>query len=363
MFDVDFDNFVNYWLLCQVFYYGDVNCFSIDLQMCNYLQDNLGMVYIVFGVMCGVLLYVLSQQYVNGFMFDGILFVEGVELKYINQVFYIDYCVWLLVCLQVYFDEIGDFVLFDMVVCDVIGVEFIVVECLDCVMVWLQQDCDVCGLFYIVQGDWCDLMNMVGYKGCGVFGWLIVVVVYVMQLWVGQCEDVGCVSQVVCWYEVVFEFNQVVNCYFWDGCWFVCGIIDDGVFFGVYIDIEGCIYFNLQFWVMFSGVVSDVQCVLMVEVIEVEFEMLYGVFMFVLFYFCMCDDVGCVMQKYLGVVENGVVYNYVVSFYIYVLYEIGDGDWVFRLLCQMIFGLDVVDYFQCGQLLIFIFNYYCGVYK
>ena len=47
-------------------------------------------------------------------------------------------------------------------------------------MRWLLQARDARGLSYIAQGDWCDPMNMVGYRGKGVSGWLSLATAYAL---------------------------------------------------------------------------------------------------------------------------------------------------------------------------------------
>jgi hypothetical protein len=162
-----------------VFYHGDVNRLSTDPQTRNYLQDNMGMSFIKPSVMRKAFLHALSQQEASGAMPDGILLAEGAELKYINQVPHTDHCVWLPVALKVYLDETGDY---DILNEDVIGAEsgvaLTVSERVSSAMDWLLQARDKRGLSYIAQGDWCDPMNMVGYKGRGVSGWLTVATAY-----------------------------------------------------------------------------------------------------------------------------------------------------------------------------------------
>jgi cellobiose phosphorylase len=58
-------------------------------------------------------------------------------------------------------------------------------------MRWLIQARDSRGLSYIGQGDWCDPMNMVGYKGKGVSGWLSVAVAYALNTWAAVCAEEG----------------------------------------------------------------------------------------------------------------------------------------------------------------------------
>src|SRR5690606_30672466 len=188
--DAELDNFVNHWLPRQVFYHGDVNRLTTDPQTRNYLQDNMGMSYIKPAVTRAAFLHALSQQEASGAMPDGILLIEGAELKYINQIPHTDHCVWLPVCLQAYLDETGDFAILQEPVKDAEGDNVLTVfERISRAMQWLLQARDERGLSYIDQGDWCDPMNMVGYKGKGVSGWLSVATAYALNLWADICDQ------------------------------------------------------------------------------------------------------------------------------------------------------------------------------
>ena len=356
--DADFDRFVNHWLPRQVFYHGDVNRLSTDPQTRNYLQDNLGMAYIAPAVTRRALLHALSQQHANGSMPDGILLIEGAELKYINQVPHTDHCVWLPVCLQAYLDETGDFPLLDVVVNDLT-----VAQRLDAAMAWLWQDRDARGLSYIAQGDWCDPMNMVGYKGRGVSGWLTVAAAFAMKLWAGISADAGRAAAATRWRGAAQELNDAANRHLWDGDWFARGITDDGVVFGVSADTEGRIYLNPQSWALLSGAASDAQRAKMLAAIEAQLDTPHGVAMFNPPYARMRDDVGRVTQKHPGSAENGAVYNHAASFYVHALYDAGEGDRAFHALRRMIPGPDEADLLQRGQLPVFIPNYYRGAHR
>lgn len=356
--DAEFDNFVNHWLPRQVFYHGDVNRLCTDPQTRNYLQDNLGMAYIAPAVTRGALLHALSQQAANGSMPDGILLIEGAELKYINQVPHTDHCVWLPVCLRAYLDETADFALLEV---EVAGMT--VAERLDAAMAWLQQDRDTRGLSFIAQGDWCDPMNMVGYKGRGVSGWLTVAAAYAMRLWSGICRDAGRIGQAPRWQAAADELNAAANRHLWDRDWFARGITDDGVVFGVQSDTEGRIYLNPQSWAMLSGAASAEQRAKMLVAIDAQLETPHGVAMFNPPYSGMRDDVGRVTQKHPGSAENGAVYNHAASFYVHALYDAGEGDRAYSALRRMIPGPDRGDYLQRGQLPVFIPNYYRGAHR
>ena len=355
--DADFDRFVNHWLPRQVFYHGDVNRLSTDPQTRNYLQDNLGMAYIAPQVTRAALLHALGQQQANGSMPDGILLVEGAELKYINQVPHTDHCVWLPVCLQAYLDETGDFAsLAELVNGQTVA------ERLDAAMAWLLQDRDARGLSYIAQGDWCDPMNMVGYKGRGVSGWLTVAAAYAMTLWAGISTDAARPGAATRWRAAAQALNEAANRHLWDGDWFARGITDDGVVFGVQADTAGRIYLNPQSWALLSGAADATQRARMIAAIDEHLETPHGVAMFHPPYPGMRDDVGRVTQKHPGSAENGAVYNHAASFYVHALYAIGDADRAYSALRRMIPGPDEADLLQRGQLPVFIPNYYRGAH-
>ncbi|SHN12829.1 cellobionic acid phosphorylase [Duganella sacchari] len=366
--DADLDNFVNHWLPRQVFYHGDVNRLSTDPQTRNYLQDNMGMSFIKPSVMRKAFLHALSQQEASGAMPDGILLAEGAELKYINQVPHTDHCVWLPVALKVYLNETADY---DILNEDVIGadsgVALTVSERVSSAMDWLLQARDKRGLSYIAQGDWCDPMNMVGYKGRGVSGWLTVATAYALNLWAEICETTGASSSLA---ESAKHFragaravNRAANEYLWDGDWYARGITDDNVTFGVRKDQEGRIWLNPQAWAILGGAANTGQRASMLAQVEQQLVTPYGVQMFAPPYSAMRDDVGRVTQKHPGSAENGAVYNHAAIFYIYSLYAIGESDRAYALLRKMLPGPEEIDYLQRGQLPVFIPNYYRGAWR
>ncbi|MBP1203038.1 cellobionic acid phosphorylase [Duganella sp. 1411] len=368
--DKELDNFVNNWLPRQVFYHGDVNRLSTDPQTRNYLQDNMSMSFIKPGVMRAAFLHALSQQEASGAMPDGILLAEGAELKYINQVPHTDHCVWLPVALKVYLDETGDYdILNEDVVGHESGVAITVSERMSSAMDWLLQSRDQRGLSYIAQGDWCDPMNMVGYKGRGVSGWLTVATAYALNLWAEICESSSNGGASASLAESAKHFragavavNRAANEHLWDGDWYARGITDDNVTFGISKDKEGRIYLNPQAWAILGGAADAGQRAAMMAQVELQLDTPYGVAMFAPPYSAMRDDVGRVTQKHPGSAENGAVYNHASIFYIYSLYTIGEGDRAYKLLRQMIPGPSEADYLQRGQLPVFIPNYYRGAY-
>jgi cellobionic acid phosphorylase len=359
--DKALNNFVNHWLPRQVYYHGDVNRLTTDPQTRNYLQDNMGMSFVKPPVMRAAFLHALSQQEASGAMPDGILLAEGAELKFINQVPHTDHCVWLPVSLEAYLDETADWALLDEVVLDASGRSETVAVRMGRAMAWLLKERDERGLSFIAQGDWCDPMNMVGYKGRGVSGWLTVAAAYALNLWAGMCEHVGAPAQH--FRAGAAAMNGAANEHLWDGRWFARGITDDNVKFGVKEDREGRIYLNPQAWAILSGAASEEQRACMLAEVEDQLYSPYGVSMFAPPYSKMRDDVGRVTQKHPGSAENGAVYNHAAIFYIYSLYTVGEGNRAYDLLRQMIPGPGEADYLQRGQMPVFIPNYYRGAHR
>jgi cellobionic acid phosphorylase len=360
--DAEFSNFVNHWLGRQVFYHGDVNRLTTDPQTRNYLQDNMGMSYIDTRIARAAFLHSLSQQEPSGAMPDGIILVEGAELKYINQVPHTDHCVWLPVCLQAYLNETDDYAMLDEIVPDREGHSKTAFNRITAAMRWLEGARDERGLSYIAQGDWCDPMNMVGYKGKGVSGWLTVATAYALNLWANVCDERREPGLAGEFRAGASACNAAVVAHLWDGRWFGRGITDDGTVFGVSTDREGSIFLNVQSWSMLSGAADEAKQKLMIESIAEKLETPYGVMTLAPAFTSMREDVGRITQKFPGSAENGSVYNHDSTFYVFALYLIGDQDRAYRILRQLIPGPDPADYERRGQLPIFVPNYYRGAY-
>jgi cellobionic acid phosphorylase len=360
--DPELDNFVNHWLPRQVFYHGDVNRLTTDPQTRNYLQDNMGMSYIQSGVARAAFLHALSQQEPSGAMPDGILLREDAELKYINRIPHTDHCIWLPVCLKPYLDETNDYALLQQPVTDRAGHSGTVFERITSAMRWLLKARDERGLSYIAQGDWCDPMNMVGYKGKGVSGWLSLATAWALKLWAEICAEENARALAEEFKAAAVEINRAVNQHLWDGQWFGRGITDEGTVFGVSRDKEGRMFLNPQSWAILSGAASEAQRKLMLQAVAEQLETPYGVMLLAPAFTSMREDIGRVTQKFPGSAENGSVYNHAAAFYIYALYSVCESDRAYRLMRQMIPGPELADYLQRGQLPVFIPNYYRGAY-
>lgn len=362
--DANFDAFINQWLPRQMFYHGDVNRLSTDPQTRNYLQDNMGMCYINPDVARDAFILALSQQQSSGAMPDGVLLHEHAELKYINQIPHTDHCVWLPVCVAVYLNETGDVDLLSTHIAFADTSETCTLsEHIILALDWLLKARDHRGLSLIEQGDWCDPMNMVGYKGKGVSSWLSFATAYAINTWCDLCEeyDLEISTEKLAEYRLaVATINKATNTHLWADNWFARGITDDNRVFGTQRDTEGQIYLNPQSWAILSGAASFEQQQKMISAVTEQLMTPYGVMMLAPSYTSMVEDVGRLTQKHPGVSENGSVYNHAAIFYAYSLFQVGQNDLAFDVLKKILPSFDNSD--KSGQLAVFVPNYYRGAY-
>ncbi|MDO6447557.1 amylo-alpha-1,6-glucosidase [Colwellia sp. 1_MG-2023] len=360
--DKAFNEFINHWLPRQVFYHGDVNRLSTDPQTRNYLQDAMGMAFIAPDKTKQALLTALSQQTISGAMPDGILLHEQAELKYINLVPHSDHGIWLTLCLNCYLNETNDVDILTTALPFADSDQCLsLVEHINLTLDHLLNARNEQGLSYIEQGDWCDPMNMVGYKGKGVSAWLTVATAYSLKVWCNICQQHQINQAKLPEYLTAIEaLNSAMNENFWDGKWYARGINDDGIAFGVASDKEGKIYLNPQTWAMLSGAADQEQQQAMLTAIDDNLATPFGIMMLAPSYTKMNENVGRLTQKFPGVSENGSVYNHAAAFYAYSLYQNNQHDKAFDVLLKMLPNQD--DSTERQQLPTFVPNYYRGAY-
>ncbi|KAI0026119.1 glycoside hydrolase family 94 protein [Xylariomycetidae sp. FL0641] len=363
--DAALDNFVNRWLPRQVYYHGDVNRLTTDPQTRNYVQDNMGMTWIRPAVARAALRTALAQQEPSGAMPDGVLLAEGAELKYINQVPHTDHCVWLPIALEAYLAETADYALLDEAVPGRHGGDsYTVAERIGRAMDWLLQARDERGLSYIAQGDWCDPMNMVGIQGKGVSGWLTLATAHAVRLWAEVCARAGRGGDAERYRAGAAAVVRAANAHLWEGAWYLRGITDAGVPFGVRGDAGGGrLWLNPQAWALLAGAADGPRARRLLDAVAEHLDTPYGTAMFAPPYAGMREDVGRVTQKYPGSAENASVYNHAAVFWAHALYGAGEADRAFAVLRRMLPGPGEDDYVQRGQLPVYIPNYYRGAWR
>ncbi|MEM6900073.1 MAG: NdvB protein [Pseudomonadota bacterium] len=360
--DPDYDQFVNHWLDRQVFYHGDANRLTTDPQTRNYLQDAMGMVYVDPQHSRRAILKTLTQQKEDGALPEGVMLNGDGKLKYINQIPHTDHCVWLPVALEAYLNETNDYALLnDTVICD--HRSLTVLQRTTMAMRWLVNNRDSRGLSLIAQGDWCDPLNMAGYKGLGVSGWLTIGSAHALQLWGDIAAAAGHQDIAQEMAGAAAEFHQAAQRHLWDGDWFARGIADDGKAFGVNADQEGKIWLNPQSWSLISGVATEEQRRKIKRAVHQHLSTEFGPVVLAPAYTSMQEHIGRVTQKFPGSAENGSIYNHAAMFCIYALYLDADSDLAFEEIKRIVPSALDERVLQREQLPVFLPNYYRGAVK
>jgi cellobionic acid phosphorylase len=358
--DAHFDAFANHFLGRQVLYHGDTSRMTADPQTRNFLQDNMGMIYVDPPRAKRALLTALAQQKADGNMPEGIVLAAGTELKYINQVPHTDHCVWLPVFLDAWLGETGDRTLLDETVPETGRSVF---DAVTAAMRWLVGNRDTRGLSLIAEGDWCDPMNMVGPLGRGVSGWLTMASVHAMRLWIAVCREHHRDDVAAELLAAADGSATAARKWLWDGDWFARGITDAGQSFGVAGDTEGRLFLNPQTWAILARIANEDECRRMIGAIDAELDTPFGTALLAPAYTAMREDIGRVTQKFPGTAENGSVYNHAVAFYVAALYQLGEADRAWTQLRRMLPGPEPDDYLKRGQLPVYMPNYYRGAWQ
>ena len=227
------------------------------------------------------------------------------------------------------------------------------------------------GLTYIDQGDWCDPMNMVGYLGRGVSGWLTIATSVALNSTIRLLEERALKLGPLAVQDALLdelrernqEIHQSVQEYLWEGNWYARGITDANLRFGISKDLEGQIFLNPQSWALWANIPDEAQTTSILSAIDEKLIGPYGVEMLAPPFTQMRQDVGRVTQKFPGSAENGSVYNHAAAFYIHAMYRRGEADRAFQILRLMLAGTNDSDLKQRGQLPIFVPNYYRGAHR
>ena len=360
--DSNFDDFVNGWLPRQAVYHGELNRLTTDPQTRNFLQDTMALMYFSPEKARDRILLAVAQQEASGQMPDGILLDEKATLKYINQIPHTDHCVWLVLCLKSYLDETADHSILNEVVGFACSDKTATVAShVELAVEWLLSATNEHGLSYIDQGDWCDPMNMVGYKGKGVSSWLTIATCYALKVWVEVCKQYISQTnpnQIEEYKASLSLLKQTIRRHFKVGEYFARGITDDGRTFGTLADKEGKIFLNPQSWALLAQVLEDEEIEPLVRQVMQQLATEHGVAMLAPAYTHMHEDIGRVTQKYPGSAENGSVYNHAAAFWAFAMFEQNMPEQGFDVLHRMVTNEQNAE--VTGQLPCYIPNYYRG---
>jgi len=223
---------------------------------------------------------------------------------------------------------------------------------------WLLKDRSPRGLSLIGQGDWNDPLNMVGPDGKGESVWLSAALVVALDAWSQLCMRCG--RDAGSWSEKAEEIRRAIREYTWDGNWYVRAFSDEGKVIGSHSCDEGRIFLNAQSWAMMAAIPSEEQIGKMVESVNAELGNRIAPAVLAPPYKGMRDHVGKLTLKSPGTGENGSIYCHASLFWSYALLRSGRVEDGWKVLRNLLPGSPGNPVASCGQLPLYIPNFYRG---
>jgi cellobionic acid phosphorylase len=226
---------------------------------------------------------------------------------------------------------------------------------------WLVKDRTARGLSRIGQGDWNDPLNMAGKGERGESVWLSEALAYALDQWAVIVKRRGDPRREEIFRREAVVLRDAVNRFAWDGQWYARGSTDAGKLFGVRADKEGRIFINSQSWALICGAASGDRIPLTIRSVVKNLLTPCGVMTLAPAFQAMREDIGKLSQKVPGTGENGSAYSHAGVFFAFGLYCVRETELAYRVLRSLLPGAPGNPVSRCGQLPLYIPNYYRGL--
>jgi len=356
--DKEFQHYMNTWSPDRSIRIGRTLRFNPSPQARNAIQDTMTLALFDPGKARANFNAIWAHQEANGFMPHGLPMVEGAELMPITLIPHKDTNIWGPLALDLYIRESGDAgILKDTIPYKDAGRETLA-EHLERGLLWLLKDRSPRGLSLIGQGDWNDPLNMVGPDGKGESIWLSEALVVALETWSSICERTG--RATADWRIKAEEIRDAIRKHAWDGDWFVRAFSDEGKVIGSKTCDEGRIFLNAQSWAMMAGVPDEEQIRRMIAAVDKHLGNRIAPAVLGPPYAGMRDHVGKLTLKSPGTGENGSIYCHASLFWSYALLRTGHTTEGWRVLRNLLPGSAENPVDKCGQLPLYIPNFYRG---
>jgi len=379
--DEELNHFVNHWLPRRAAMIGKTMRHTFCPQGRNVIQDASGTVYTNPADGRELLLRAFAHQRPDGWLPHGMPMHPDVDMMPIGKIPHRDTNIWAAIAVHFYLAETGDFGFLDETAPftakqaepsdpvarnastelpprsdEAVSVYDHVCRALE----WSLADRSDCGLSLLGQGDWNDPLNMAGKDDKGESIWLSEALAYSFDCWAEVAEFQGDTHRARHYSGKADELRQAINEYAWDGKWYARGTTDAGRWFGVRTDKEGRIYLNSQSWAILCGAAAGERLKQCVAAVDQHLMTTAGPMTLHPPFQGMRPEIGKLTQKPPGTGENGSVYCHAVTFYAHALFSAGYAEEGFRLLRNLLPGGGENTVERCGQLPLYIPNYYRG---
>lgn len=356
--DKEFQHYMNHWSPDRSIRIGRTLRFNPAPQARNAIQDTMTLA--LFDPEKARVNFnaIWAHQEKSGFMPHGLPMVEGAELMPITLIPHKDTNIWGPLALDVYIRESGDAGILEDCIPYKDGPGESLAEHLERGLRWLLEERSPRGLSLIGQGDWNDPLNMAGPEGKGESVWLSEALVVALESWNSICERTG--RSTGDWHALAEEIREAIRAHAWDGEWFVRAFSDEGKVIGANACEEGRIFLNAQSWAIMAGVPDEKQVRAMIASVNTHLGNRIAPPVLAPPYRGMRDHVGKLTLKSPGTGENASIYSHAALFWSYALLRSGRTEDGWRVLRNLLPGSEGNPVESCGQLPLYIPNFYRG---
>ncbi|MFI4913081.1 MAG: GH36-type glycosyl hydrolase domain-containing protein [Sedimentisphaeraceae bacterium JB056] len=183
-----------------------------------------------------------------------------------------------------------------------------VVDCLINAVQWLLDHKGKHGMILMLDGDWSDPLEEAGKRGIGESPWTTVALVNGIKHIDGLLRCLGYDEKADYFKDQAQQLAKAVNENAWDGQWYIRGITDDGVRFGMKDDPDANVSLMMQAWPIISGVVPQERKSSVLRAIDEHVKTDIGPILYGPPFLKWRPEIGRETVKQPGTGENGSVY-------------------------------------------------------
>ncbi|OHB54579.1 MAG: hypothetical protein A2Y12_09660 [Planctomycetes bacterium GWF2_42_9] len=183
-----------------------------------------------------------------------------------------------------------------------------VIDCLINGIRWLCKQRGKHGMVLLLDGDWSDPLEEAGRRGIGESPWTSVAFVHAIKNFAPLLRKLDRDAEAKEFEYVSTELVEAVNRHAWDGQWYIRGITDDGIRFGVSSDDDARISLLMQAWAIIAGVVPNDRMPILLGSIDKHIKTSMGPILYSPPFMKWRPNVGRESAKQPGTGENGSCY-------------------------------------------------------
>lgn len=351
----DLDHLVNHWLKKQAMFLTRLNRMGTFCPIRNQFQDAMGYSLIEPKEAANYMLKLVARQQKCGFTqqwYD----TDGARPAGLALLRHCDANVWLVLCICLLANQLGDITFFDKVVPYIDEGEDTIYNHLINGIEYMTGDIGAHGLNLMHDGDWTDPINGIGKEGRGESTWTTVAMMYVIKEFQKICTAKGDTKTYDRLQEIWETYDKAVNENAWNGDRYIGGYDDNGVAFADTAD-SNRVLLNAQTWAILAGAARGERLEATIKAID-SLDSNFGSYLFKPHFTEWDSRWGRISIKKSGTTENGAVYCHATMFKAYADAAVKDANKLYQSLIRTTPMNPLNDVEINRQLPLYLTNYY-----